>query len=354
MEGVTCSGGMDDVDEAVMSQEQVEETEELLERGLREMREWLKDKTEMPGTAGVKSSWKLPPCAPVWTDPALDGELLMFLRCELFNAKAAAKRYTKYWRRRATLFGERATCDLTSREALLDSDVVALRKGYAVMLPGVRDPMGRVVVVVRPGRLDHKAYPRESMVRACWFVLHKILKEVQGQRRGVCILVVGHEGTYAEYDSQLERALLDSLQATLPLRIGAVDICNPPWFFSAIFAVLRLFMADKVYQRIRIHAETNAEKLILLLRKRGLERDMVPTELNGDYEVHWDKWCDRALAPRGAESGEEEAAEALLCAESKALSIEGELGAGGNGHGVHAVAAAPARGTDAEPKGEPS
>lgn len=338
------------MDAAVLSQEQVEETEELLAKGLAEMRQWLREKTD-DSKGGVKSSWKLPPCAPQWSDPALDAELLMFLRCELFNAKAAAKRYTKYWRRRASMFGDvRARHSLSSPEALVDSDVVALRKGYAVYAPGVSDVLGRCVLVVHPGRLDHKAYPRESMVRACWFVLHKILESEEFQRRGVRILVLADEGTYAEYDSKLERMLLDSLQATLPLRIGAVDVLNPPWFFSAIFAVLRLFMADKVYQRIKIHSETDPAKMMGLLGRRGLHPDMVPVELHGECSIAWDAWCERALGSGGCgEGGQTETEEeALLCAQVKALDVDSEVVAvARNGHGgVKEIAPAPAPGAE--------
>eukprot|EP00980_Cylindrotheca_fusiformis_P025074 scaffold12994_cov128-Cylindrotheca_fusiformis.AAC.1 len=78
-----------------------------------------------------------------------DRLLLMFLRCESFNAKAAATRVTTFFQHKLRLFGPKRLCHAIGQSDLDEEDFKCLSAGYLQFLPR-RDHVGRAQLIYIP------------------------------------------------------------------------------------------------------------------------------------------------------------------------------------------------------------
>ncbi|CAJ1934370.1 unnamed protein product [Cylindrotheca closterium] len=217
-----------------------------------------------------------------------DAFKLMFLRCEVFNADLAAKRYCHYWVQRVVVFGEeRAFEPLTVDKALRD-DEVALAQGF-MNFTGKVDPTGRSILFVDPSKQDPTAYEAKSMCRAFWYVLHSMLEDEETQKKGIVAVVWPHHVSLKQMDKKLMKLNTDSLRNCIPVRVSAFHICHPPRIFSVVFPILKFFMGEILKKRIRVHSGSK-EKVLKILEEVGLTKDLVPSQLGGDVAIDAKKW----------------------------------------------------------------
>jgi hypothetical protein len=117
------------------------ETSEMRQRGLVQLEEALQgisDKREY-----LRAFELAPELVRRESDP------LRFLRCENYDAWAAALRLTKYWKMRCKIFKDRALLPMTQtgEGALTKKDVERLREGAMRLVDP--DKMGRAVIYMR-------------------------------------------------------------------------------------------------------------------------------------------------------------------------------------------------------------
>jgi hypothetical protein len=117
------------------------ETPEMRQRGLAQFEEALQgvsDKREY-----LRAVELAPELVRIESDP------LRFLRCENYDAWAAALRLTKYWKMRCKLFGDTAFLPMTQtgEGAWTNQDVERLREGAMRLVDP--DKMGRAVIYLR-------------------------------------------------------------------------------------------------------------------------------------------------------------------------------------------------------------
>eukprot|EP01050_Picozoa_sp_SAG11_P008808 SAG11_NODE_794_length_7137_cov_45.288576_3_plen_125_part_00 len=71
----------------------------------------------------------------------------------------------------------------------------------------------------------------------------------------------------------------DSVSSRLPLRLGGLFICNQPWIFAPIFAVLRVVLASKILGRMHLLGARHEQ-----LRSRISEAS-IPQALGGTLQL---------------------------------------------------------------------
>jgi hypothetical protein len=142
---------------------------------------------------------------------------LLFLRCEVFNAKLAAKRYVQYWDKRVVIFGPvKAFQPLTLNEALSE-DQLALESGVINLMEGLHDQMGRAVLYLDPSKRDMSGYSRESLCRAVWYYYHVALEKYErAQKHGVVLVGYPHNLKLSQFDRKFMKLLTDSIKSCLP------------------------------------------------------------------------------------------------------------------------------------------
>uniref|UniRef100_A0AAX7SG99 Tyrosine-protein phosphatase non-receptor type 9 n=1 Tax=Astatotilapia calliptera TaxID=8154 RepID=A0AAX7SG99_ASTCA len=124
-----------------------------------------------------------------------------------------------------------------------------LLSGKFTVLPG-RDAKGAAVALFtarlhRPDLTTHKA-----VLQAIIYQLDKAIESVQTQRDGLIFIYDMTNSSYGNFDYELCVKILNLLKGAFPARLKCVFIVSSPLWFRAPFAVLRLFVREKLRERV--------------------------------------------------------------------------------------------------------
>uniref|UniRef100_A0AAY4ACG3 Tyrosine-protein phosphatase non-receptor type 9 n=1 Tax=Denticeps clupeoides TaxID=299321 RepID=A0AAY4ACG3_9TELE len=124
-----------------------------------------------------------------------------------------------------------------------------LLSGKFTVLPG-RDAKGAALALFtarfhRPDLTSHKA-----VLQAIIYQLDKAIESIQTQRDGLVFIYDMTSSTYANFDYELCVKILNLLKGAFPARLKCVFIVSSPLWFRAPFAVLRLFVREKLRERV--------------------------------------------------------------------------------------------------------
>jgi len=237
----------------------------------------------------------------------------MFLRCELFNAELAAQRIGNYWNRRIELFGANRAfkplnlgrdgalssvhssddgninelCDASEKhdESMVQHTLKGLSLGF-VRPTLTHDSGGRAIMFADPSRLSgynkKDDAQRLGVARAMWYVMHSILEGNHSvQKIGVVMIVYPHNAKVSVIDRKLMKMNFESISGCIPLRIGGIHICHPPWFFGKIvYPIMKVIMSERMRKRIRVQSGSE-ERVLENLKGYGLGREVLPSEIGG-------------------------------------------------------------------------
>ncbi|XP_029915968.1 tyrosine-protein phosphatase non-receptor type 9 isoform X2 [Myripristis murdjan] len=124
-----------------------------------------------------------------------------------------------------------------------------LLSGKFTVLPG-RDAKGAALALFtarlhRPDITTHKA-----VLQAIIYQLDKAIESVQTQRDGLIFIYDMTNSSYGNFDYELCVKILNLLKGAFPARLKCVFIVSSPLWFRAPFAVLRLFVREKLRERV--------------------------------------------------------------------------------------------------------
>ncbi|XP_068178773.1 tyrosine-protein phosphatase non-receptor type 9 isoform X2 [Antennarius striatus] len=124
-----------------------------------------------------------------------------------------------------------------------------LLSGKFTVLPG-RDAKGAALALFtarlhRPDVTTHKA-----VLQAIIYQLDKAIECVQTQRDGLIFIYDMTNSSYGNFDYELCVKILNLLKGAFPARLKCVFIVSSPLWFRAPFAVLRLFVREKLRERV--------------------------------------------------------------------------------------------------------
>ncbi|XP_074540789.1 tyrosine-protein phosphatase non-receptor type 9 isoform X1 [Halichoeres trimaculatus] len=124
-----------------------------------------------------------------------------------------------------------------------------LLSGKFTVLPG-RDAKGAALALFtarlhRPDVTTHKA-----VLQAIIYQLDKAIESLQTQRDGLIFIYDMTNSSYGNFDYELCVKILNLLKGAFPARLKCVFIVSSPLWFRAPFAVLRLFVREKLRERV--------------------------------------------------------------------------------------------------------
>ncbi|PSN38176.1 hypothetical protein C0J52_14560 [Blattella germanica] len=124
-----------------------------------------------------------------------------------------------------------------------------------------RDSGGRRVYIFRVEKCDAASVSIEDIFRTNVLALEHIVQEPETQIAGLTVIVDmnGFGFQHAKFVGfqfnrpEKELFFVVFLQETFPLRFKGFHVINQPFYFDAVFAVLKPFLKDKIRRRIYLH-----------------------------------------------------------------------------------------------------
>ncbi|KAE8631109.1 hypothetical protein XENTR_v10001084 [Xenopus tropicalis] len=164
-----------------------------------------------------------------------------------------------------------------------------LLSGKFTVLPG-RDANGAALALFtarlhRPDVTTHKA-----VLQAIIYQLDKAIERVETQRNGLIFIYDMINSTYGNFDYELCVKILNLLKGAFPARLKCVFIVSSPLWFRAPFAVLRLFVREKLRERVRT---VKAHELVNHIPKESL-----PDHLGGTSKISHVAWIQSCVNSR--------------------------------------------------------
>jgi hypothetical protein len=134
------------------------------------------------------------------------------------------------------------------------------------------------------------------MVRAAWYYLHVLLQEDLITQQKGCVFVVDcpRRARFVDFDRHFMKDLVTSIQGCMPMRVSVAHICHPPSAFGILFAIVKVFLQERIKRRVKVHSEST-EEVLQTLEKQGLDPNTLPKELlgGGDDSYNHTEWLQQ-------------------------------------------------------------
>lgn len=213
-----------------------------------------------------------------------------FLLKEGFDAKLAARGIILHWQYKFKLFG----CDKCFRPISmggpLSDDMFPLSDGFLNVLQ--KDIHGRSLIFIDPSRY-HKTYPRESVLRALWYLMIVINQDTLDRRRGFVLVLYPKKASYKQFDPVLLHSISLVLRYT-PTLLRSIHVCHPEAMFHVVKPMMMHVCGPRMRKRFRVHYGSN-ERVLQKLAECGIPRDHLPSELGGTVNLDPVKWLSARI-----------------------------------------------------------
>jgi hypothetical protein len=162
-------------------EDEMEETDTMVEKAVLLLQEALDEIPDVEKQTYLEALERAPLLVETESDP------IRFLRCEKYDAGAAAHRLVSYWEVRKKIFGpDRAFLPMTQKGAMAE-DMVYSEKGFSTMLPD--DDHGRPVACCDRIRSTAAVAPRASVLRCTFYVQQVLSEQERAQKRGYVLML---------------------------------------------------------------------------------------------------------------------------------------------------------------------
>jgi hypothetical protein len=291
--------GEEEEDEEAIKERSVDDSEDpdgpegplLRRKGLDEIKEALECIASQERKSYIEAIERVPYLVATESNPT------SFLRCEKFNATAAAERLLKYWDVRCEIFGDRAFLPMvqTGAGALSRDDMVVLKTGSVVILPNHES--GRVIMYIdRSKLLDFSKRSLESMLRCMFYVLSVVSETVKTQTDGFVLLgVVVTPRCSDPMEVELARKCTALLKEVMPVRMGTnhLLVCPSKSKEGDLLQTIIATTVSVVQENFVFHFDGDSTIILNdMLRHGFIEEDLPPT-LGGSWKftefAEWQK-----------------------------------------------------------------
>jgi len=177
-------------------------------------------------------------------------------------------------------------------EPTLDPLITELETGKFTVLP-TRDGSGAAIAVFTARLHYPEISNHQTTLQGVVYQLDVALESTETQRRGLIFIYDMSDSKYGNFDYDLSQKILTLLKGAYPARLKKVLIVTAPLWFKAPFKILRLFVREKLRDRVYT---VSLPQLTL-----HLPADSLPTELGGNLKVDHGAWlrhCFKSMTNR--------------------------------------------------------
>ncbi|XP_034231455.1 alpha-tocopherol transfer protein-like [Thrips palmi] len=199
-----------------------------------------------------------------------DGFLIRFLRARKFNVVKAHKTVQRYYhmkRKHPNLF--RAD-NLDRLDGMMAAEMHGVLEG--------RDNEGCRVLSVKIDNYNGSLHTVDDFFRLNVVALEQMVRDPETQVSGIVVIVdlggfgLQHAAFLAPY---YVKNTTEVIQESFPLRFKGFHVVNQPFYFAALYAVIRPFMKEKMKRRVVLHG-TRFDEL-----HKVVPKDILPQQYGG-------------------------------------------------------------------------
>ena len=170
-----------------------------------------------------------------------------------------------------------------------------LSAGKFTILPS-KDSNGATLALFHAHKHDPSTTSHRTTLQGVVYQLDVALEEVSTQRGGLVFIYNMSGSKYSNFDYDLSQKILTLLKGAYPARLKKVLIVTAPLWFRAPFKVLRLFVREKLRDRV---FTVSIPQLQLHVPPEAL-----PTDMGGKLEVMHEAWLDKCAQVANNKDGE--------------------------------------------------
>lgn len=196
-----------------------------------------------------------------------------------------------------------------------------LETGKFTVLP-TRDSSGAAITMFTASKHWPLQSSHKVTLQGVVYQLDVALESLESQRCGIVFIYNMTGSKYQNFDYELSQKILNLLKGAYPARLKKVLIVNAPLWFKAPFRILRLFVREKLRDRV---TTVSLEQLGAHIPYTSL-----PRELGGSLAINHKAWllhCLKSMANRYNLSSEVPVPPAVLPA-NPAEPVENDVVAG--------------------------
>ncbi|KAJ8688513.1 hypothetical protein QAD02_024308 [Eretmocerus hayati] len=233
--------------------------------------------------------------------PVSWGTAVKFLTARKFEVPRALALYEQH---EATRRREGLAHMQPSQEPLLSE----LRTGKFTVLP-TRDSSGAAIAIFTAHLHVPATTTHQTTLQGVVYQLDAALESKETQKHGLVFIYDMSDSKYHNFDYDLSQKILTLLKGGYPAKLKKVLIVTAPLWFKTTFKILRLFVREKLRERV---FTVSIPQL-----PQHIPRESLPRRLGGGLDVQHDAWllhCLKSMTNR-AEPAAAAALAAALCAE---------------------------------------
>lgn len=220
------------------------------------------------------------------TGPVSWSTAVKFLTARKFEVARALALYEQH---EATRRREGLALLYPTQEPLLTE----LRTGKFTVLPS-RDATGAAIAIFTAHLHLPQNTTHQTTLQGVVYQLDAALESVETQKHGLVFIYDMSDSKYQNFDYDLSQKILTLLKGGYPAKLKKVLIVTAPLWFKAPFKILRLFVREKLRDRV---FTVSIPQLTL-----HIPRESLPHRLGGTLEIQHEAWllhCLKSMTNRG-------------------------------------------------------
>ncbi|XP_040576038.1 tyrosine-protein phosphatase non-receptor type 9 [Lepeophtheirus salmonis] len=213
--------------------------------------------------------------------PLARGAALKFLMARRFNVDRSLLLYQSHESMRVK---EGLSCIHPEKDEELKAE---LESGKFTILP-VGEGVGATVAVFHASKHLPSSVSQRTTLQGVIYQLDAALADASTLRGGLIFIYNMTGSSYANFDYELSSKILHLLKGSYPARLKKVLIVTAPLWFKAPFKVLRLFVREKL--RDRVYTVSNPQLA------SHIPPDAIPFEMGGKLRYNHEEWLKKCAS----------------------------------------------------------
>ncbi|KAG5672620.1 hypothetical protein PVAND_002735 [Polypedilum vanderplanki] len=156
-----------------------------------------------------------------------------------------------------------------------------------------RDVSGAAIALFTASLHNPQIVSHKTTLQGVVYQLDAALQSIETQRNGLVFIYDMSNSKYSNFDYELSQKILTMLKGCYPAKLKKVLIVTAPLWFKAPFKILRLFVREKLRDRV---FTVSVPQLSL-----HIPRDSIPIHLGGTLRIDHSQWlnhCSKSMTNR--------------------------------------------------------